>query len=311
MSDNKLINLRNKLDKIDFEIQNLLIQRAEVSEEVKKVKITDGVKLKPGREAQILRTIIGRHEGSFPKPELIRIWREILSTSLKLQGSFKIAVYKPNNQNGDEWGYISATREHFGSNTPIVTYLTQRRVIEAILEDECHIGILPTPTRNDESSWWRHLAVQGNTVKNGLPSKPARIIARLPFVTHTIEHGSSRSESAECVAIAKSESDPSGIDDTYIVLDLAENIPNTRIEKRLAENSITGSMLSSWHDTEAPQRWLCLICVNGFILSDDSKLDRLAEGFSEILNQVTILGSYAVPLDPKLSMTNKNKRRGS
>jgi len=79
----------------------------------------------------------------------------------------------------------------------------------------------------------------------------------------------------------------------------------------LAENSITGSMLSSWHDTEAPQRWLCLICVNGFILSDDSKLDRLAEGFSEILNQVTILGSYAVPLDPKLSITNKNKRRGS
>ena len=300
MSDDKLISLRGELDKIDFEIQNLLIQRAEVSLEVKNVKGTDGAKLKPGREAQILRTIIARHEGSFPKTELIRIWREILSTSLKLQGTFNMAVYKPENNNDEDWGYISATREHFGSNTPIITYSTQRRVIEAILEDECTIGILPTPARDDESSWWRHLAVQGNTIKNGLASKPARIIARLPFATCSNEHGTSRSESLECVAIAKSEADPSGIDNTYIVLDLAENIPNTRIEKRLAENHILGSMLSSWHDTEAPERWLCLICVNGFIMSDDIKLDRLAEGFSEILNQVTILGSYAAPFDREL-----------
>ena len=45
------------------------------------------------------------------------------------------------------------------------------------------------------------------------------------------------------------------------------------------------------------------------IKGDEARLT--AEGFSEILNQVTILGSYAVPLDPKLSITNKNKRRGS
>ena len=104
------------------------------------------------------------------------------------------------------------------------------------------------------------------------------------------------------MAIAKSDTDPSGIDKTYIVLDLAENIPSTRIETRLSENQMIGSMLSSWHDTEAPERWLLLICIDGFILPNDSKLDRLAEGFSEVLNQVTILGSYATPFDPELSI---------
>jgi chorismate mutase len=303
MSDDKLIILRDKLDKIDFELQNLLNQRAQISLEVKEIKGSNGTKLKPGREAQILRTLIERQEGFFPKPELIRIWREILSTSVKLQCNFDIAVYKPENQNDEEWGYMSATREHFGSNTPIITYPTQRRVIEAVLEDECAIGILPIPARNDESSWWRHLAVQGNTIKNGFASRPAKIIAQIPFVTHKIEHGSSRSEALECVAIAKSDTDPSGIDKTYIVLDLAENIPSTRIETRLAENQMIGSMLSSWHDTEAPERWLLLICIDGFILPNDSKLDRLTEGFSEVLNQVTILGSYATPFDPELSIT--------
>lgn len=296
MSDDELRNLRDKLDKIDVEIQSLLTQRAQVSLEVKKIKQTDHAKLKPGREAQILRALIKRHDGHFPKLELIRIWREILSASLQLQGPFEIAVYKPENKSDGDWGFISSARGHFGSNTPMTTYSSQRRVIEAVLEDECSVGVLPIPTRNEENPWWRHLAVQGNTVKNGIASKPARIIAKLPFTVPTIELFPSRSESVECVVIAKSEADPSGLDDTYIVLDLSENFPSTRIDTRLAENHLTGSVLSIWHDSEAPERWLCLICINEFILSNDIKLDRLTEGFSEILNQITILGSYAAPL---------------
>ena len=59
---------------------------------------------------------------------------------------------------------------------------------------------------------------------------------------------------------------------------------------------MTGSVTSIWHDAQAPERWLTLLNVDGFISSDDAKLDRLTEGFSDHLNQATILGSYALPL---------------
>ena len=300
MVDNKLKKMRDKLDEIDIEIQNMLAQRAHISLKIKNIKQTEEVKLKPGREAQIIRALIERHNGHFPKLELVRIWREILSASLQIQGFLMLAVYKPENQYDDNWGYISSARGHFGSNTPITTFPSQRRVIEAILEDESTIGILPTPVRNEEDPWWRHLAVHGNTAKNGTTSKPARIIAKLPFSAPRTEHGPSKSEAIECVVISKSEADPSGIDETYVVLDFSENIPDSRIDKRLAENHIFGSTVSIWHDSEAPERWLCLICIKGFISPDNVKLDRLKEGFSEILNQVTILGSYATPLNSEV-----------
>ena len=309
MAKNKLKEMRDRLDNIDIEIQGLLAQRADISLEVKKIKEGTEAKLKPGREAQIIRALIERHSGHFPKLELIRVWREILSASLQLQGYFKLAVYKPENKNNDDGGYISSARGHFGSNTPITTHPSQRRVIEAILENECSIGILPIPVRNEENPWWRHLAVQGNTVKNGVASKPARIIAKLPFASPRTEYGYSRDESTECVVVSKSEADPSGIDETYIVLDFSENIPDTRIAARLTEKNITGSTVSIWHDSEAPERWLCLICVSGFILPNNDRLDRLKEGFSEILNQVTVLGSFATPLNPEILSLNNNSKR--
>jgi len=309
MTNDKLKSIRDKLDNIDFKIQTLLTQRAQISLEVKEIKKTDEAKLRPGREAQIIRALIDRHNGNFPRLELISIWREILSASVKLQGTFKLAVYKPELESNENWGYIASARGHFGSQTPITTYTSQRRVIEAVLENECSIGILPTPIRNEDNPWWRHLAVQGNTVKNGSSSKPARIIAKLPFAAPTIEYGQFGTGSTECVVISKSEADASGLDETYIVLDLAENIPDTRIDTRLTENNMRGATVSIWHDSEAPERWLCLICIKGFILSNDNKLDRLTEGFSEILNQVTILGSYATPFDTETLSLNTNSKR--
>ena len=48
------------------------------------------------------------------------------------------------------------------------------------------------------------------------------------------------------------------------------------------------------------------ISINEFILFNDIKLDRLTEGFSEILNQITILGSYAAPLSSENLNSNNS-----
>ena len=223
-----------------------------------------------------------------------------MSASLQSQGNFKIAVFIPDNQCEEGWGYISAATNHFGAYTPLITHTLQRRVVEAVLEDECSVGILPMPERQEESPWWRHLAVQGNTAKDGTASKPARIIAKIPFAEPFEEVETIKSNINPCLVIAKGEADPSGLDETYVVFDLAHNLPSSRIESRLVENDMEGIVVSIWHDNQTPERWLYLICIKEFILKDNVKLDRFAEGLGESLNQVTVLGSYAAPLSPNM-----------
>lgn len=305
MSEDQLKNLRDELDTIDVEIQNLLTRRAEISLEVKRVKQDGEVKLKPGREAQILRALIERHHGHFPKPELIRIWREILSASLQAQGPFSVGVYAPEDKkNGDDdsWGYFAAARGHFGTYTQMTCYASQRRVIEAVIADECSVGILPLPDRQEDDPWWRYLAVQES---NG-GSRPPRIISRLPFVNPIDLNGRSISNALDCLVIAKSEVDPSGADCSYFVLDLAENILSSKIDAKLVENGMEGAVVTTWHNDQAPERWLTLIKAEDLILPDDEKFGRLIEEFDDQLNQATILGGYAVPIGADALAPNKN-----
>jgi chorismate mutase len=304
MSDDKLKNLRDELDTIDIKIQALLNRRAEVSLDVRKVKTDGQSKLMPGREAQILRTLIQRHQGPFPKLELIRIWREILSASLQAQGPFSIAVYNPEDGKNNH-GYITSARQHFGAYTAMVCYSSQRRVVESILEGECTIGILPMPERNEENPWWQHLAFQGKGVTN----KPAQIIAKLPFAETPIVRGAPADQAFECLVIAKSKPDQSGLDGTYIALDLKENISSARIDSRLSENDIMGSVVAVWHDTEAPERWLSLLNINELISSRNAKLDHLASDLRGSLNQVTILGYYALPLSIEVLISDNHNEK--
>tara|TARA_B100000315_G_scaffold255920_1_gene300532 strand:- start:2358 stop:3302 length:945 start_codon:yes stop_codon:yes gene_type:complete len=313
MSDNQLKSLRDELDIIDVEIQSLLTRRAEVSLEVRKVKQDDEVKLKPGREAQILRALIERHKGHFPKPELIRIWREILSASLQAQGAFSVGVYVPENgsEDADEnsWGYFAAARGHYGTFTPMIGYPSQRRVIEAVIEDECSIGVLPVPGRQEDDPWWRHLAIQGQMLGNTGGSIPPRIISRLPFAAPggTANKTGSRSggQALNSLVIAKSDMDPSGLDCTYIGLDLSEGVPNTRIDARIAEIGLTGSVTAQWHDDQMPERWLSLLRIDGYFTPEDASLLRLSEGFGEYFNQATVLGGYAVPISTEALAPSK------
>ena len=37
---------------------------------------------RPGREAEIVRRLLRRHRGAFPRPVIVRLWRELLSARL-------------------------------------------------------------------------------------------------------------------------------------------------------------------------------------------------------------------------------------
>ncbi|TAN57065.1 MAG: chorismate mutase, partial [Magnetospirillum sp.] len=83
-----LDQLRREIDRIDDTIHDLLMQRSAVVESIAAAKPAGRVTLRPGREAAILRRLLGRHRGPFPKMALVRIWREIMGALVALQGPF-------------------------------------------------------------------------------------------------------------------------------------------------------------------------------------------------------------------------------
>lgn len=104
--------LRQEIDAIDMELLDLLAKRAEHVLEVGRVKHENGVEgsfIRSGREAKMMRKILARGAGEFPKDAIFSIWRSIISASLKMEGGMKVAM--PRSKSFNMHNLIS---EYFG-----------------------------------------------------------------------------------------------------------------------------------------------------------------------------------------------------
>ena len=93
--EKQLAGLREKIDAVDVELLELFAKRAAHVAEVGKLKHSNGVEgsfIRSGREATMMREILARGAGDFPKAALFSIWRTIISASLKMEGGLKIAM---------------------------------------------------------------------------------------------------------------------------------------------------------------------------------------------------------------------------
>ena len=287
--DMDLGDLRAEIDRIDQDVQDLLIRRTEVVERVSAAKKDKALKLRPGREAQILRALLARHRGAFPKPELVRVWREILSTQLRLQGPFSVAVYAPE----EEAGYWPLARNQYGAYTPMSGHQSPWLVVQAVASGAASVGILPEPRLDDEEPWWRHLAAQG--IASGATQSP-KIIAKLPFAP-----GGGTGAGGlglEALVIAPLEQENSGDDRSYLVLDLDRELTTQTLRDGLRDVGIAASLVARWHDQHPPERWLHLLLAECYLAPDEEKLDLLAERLGIVPGQVVQVGGYAAPIDP-------------
>src|SRR5215831_16071836 len=137
-----LQHLRQRLDEIDDRLQDLLIERAEiVSGVAASKKAGNQPAFQPAREAEIIRRLVGRHRGAFPVANLVRMWREMLAATVRLQSPFSVAVFAP----ADRPGFWDLARDHYGSNTPMAACDTAGQVIRAVAGGESSAGVLPLP----------------------------------------------------------------------------------------------------------------------------------------------------------------------
>jgi len=97
-TDDDLEDLRNAIDALDEQIQDLINRRATLARNIADVKSGDGTSgdfYRPDREARVLRRISERNTGPLPAEEMTRLFREIMSACLALEKPLSIAYLGP------------------------------------------------------------------------------------------------------------------------------------------------------------------------------------------------------------------------
>jgi chorismate mutase/prephenate dehydratase len=274
-----LEQLRRRIDEIDDRVQDLLVERINIVSRVAAHKRGNDTLTahQPAREAAIIRRLISRNRGPFPPVTLVRMWRELLAATTRLQGAFTIAVYAP----PEALGFWDIARDHYGSHTPMLTYRSTAQVIRAVTEGQAAIGVLPMPEEEDPDPWWRHLL--------STHDKAPHVIARLPFGTR----GNARSDGTDALAIGHGGQQETGRDRTLIATENAPDISRGRMFSTLSALDLTCTFMASCEHAEGVNT---LIEIDGFVPASDPRLERLREQLGPALYRLLGFGGYAVPL---------------
>lgn len=136
----KLIQLRDKIDSLDEQIQSLITERAKVAEEVAVAKQKTGntVFYRAEREAQVLRKVMQRNTGPLSNEEMARLFREIMSACLALERVMKIAFLGP------EGTFTQAAAlKHFGHSVQTIPMTTIGDVFREVESGNASYGVVP------------------------------------------------------------------------------------------------------------------------------------------------------------------------
>ncbi|MCB1785121.1 MAG: prephenate dehydratase [Chromatiaceae bacterium] len=143
----QLAEIRDRIDEIDRQIQELLNARAEAAKAVAQIKqAADGsaVFYRPEREAQVLRAIKERNAGPLGDESMARLFREIMSECLALELPLRIAFLGP------EGTFTQAAAlKHFGHAVTTVPMTAISDVFQEVESGGCHYGVVPVENSSE------------------------------------------------------------------------------------------------------------------------------------------------------------------
>lgn len=282
-SPSELAPLRAEVDRIDEAIVDLLGQRLRVVGEIARVKELStagaggtGLALRPAREALILRHLVGRAGGRFPKPVLVRMWRELLAATTQAQGPFAVVVNVPPGR-PEIW---DLARDHFGSLTPMRRVESPGQALRELDTGAFPIAVLPLPSWDDR--WW------WSAMSDNSPAVP-RVAARLPFAARP---GLPKDVGALVLAVGLPQ-EATGDDVTLVTIETEADLGHGRLRELLA--SFAPRWLAS-HDDGTTDVRRHLVELAGFLGSDDARLAEVLTPARERVLRAVPLGCYARPL---------------
>jgi len=273
--DPRLDLLRQDIDSIDASIHDLIVKRGTIVEDIRKIKKRSGPALRPGREATILRRLAAKHQGAFPLPALVCLWREMMGGFTHMQQPFSAAVYAP--EGDGRSGRIA--RDHYGSMTPLNTMSSASACVRAVAEGTADIAVLPVPAEGEAEPWWRLLMSNDN--------KTPQVVSRLPFVQHR--------NAEQALVVAAWGRDFSESEASLIALRLNERTSRGRIMAAMTEAGFADAVSLSTMETD-PENCFHVVEVSGGVLPADAAMASLPARLGPALMDAHIIGGYARPL---------------
>lgn len=274
----RLAELRAELDAIDDQIHDLLMQRAKVVENVASQGGKKGTKIRPGREAIILRRLLDRHQGSWPAQAIVRIWREMFGAALIIEGGQTMAVC--DGEGGE--ARLALAREHFGPLTPVRRHHNPSQTLADLTRDGgAQLAVLPPLGEGEDAQggWWRMLA----------PTSPALyIIAKIPFWTRRAEG----LPVGEAYVVATVPPDASGADLGLMTLLFSGEPSRARMMEHVTNAGFEPTAL--WvKRLPGDAGLLALVEVKNLIAPEDPRLSAIAG----LDMPARVVGGYALPLN--------------
>lgn len=146
VNEGELLSLRDQIDSLDQQIQQLISARAGCAQRVAEVKLAarkNGEQepplfYRPEREAQVLQRVMDRHSGPLGAEDMARLFREIMSACLALENTLNVAYLGPEGTFTQQ-----AAIKHFGQwvNTkPLIAIDEVFRDVEA---GAVNYGVVP------------------------------------------------------------------------------------------------------------------------------------------------------------------------
>lgn len=164
-----IAELRNRVDEIDTRIHQALIERAETEGAIRSADgaaVAGGYFFDPERDADSVRQMVERHQGSLPLATVEHIWRDIICACANTQAD--TVVYLDGGAELIEM--LDLARFYFGFSVELDPCSDAADVVDAVGMSEGAIGVVALNDRA-ELPWWRGLSGAGAVVR-----------ARLPFV---------------------------------------------------------------------------------------------------------------------------------
>lgn len=266
-----LEDLRQRIDAIDDQIHDLILQRWEVVQHVAEAK-GPSVKfpLRPTREAAMLRRLAERHSGPFPFAALARMWHEMIAAFTMLQAEYSVAVYA----DSEEHTLWDLARDQFGSQVPMTAFPTVRDTLSQVFEDRHQIAVVPAPRESEDDPWWVKLS----------GANAPKVIMRLPFAGV----GSVRGAMQDAFAVARMKLEPTGSDRTLLVVETSDQLSRTALNAILQRAKLHPLFTAS-----APQDsgWVHLVELGDFVERKDPRLEMIE--VRDAVVGVSIVGGYA------------------
>ena len=268
----QLDDLRQQIDSLDDRIHDLLIERSGMIEQIIAAKGDGQTKLRPGREAEIARRLVGRHKGHFPAPSLVRIWREIINAFTCMQGPFSIAL------SGDaiDRRVRELARDHFGGTPERIVVEDAEAALQTVIDGDATLAVLPWDERMGE---WFGMMI-------GATDTGLRICFALPYVR------AHRGIGTAAVAVGRVDSEPTGHDRSVLAID-HPTIGGREILEAAARKSDLEPLDSHRIDCVAGPLWALEVAGRPEAAEATARLrDALGAGAM----RVVMLGAFAEPI---------------